>query len=255
MTKGSRRSANFLRATFRRWRRHAGQSGFTLIEMLIATMLTGIIFAALATVTAQWMPNWNRGMAGLQQIDRLSAGLDRVASDIAAAEFVPLNGAVRGPMFVGEALSVTFVRTAIGPNARPGLEFVRLAERADQQGLALVRERADFKPSAAGESIAFGDRVVLVRSPYRISFSYAGHDQVWQPVWRDALDLPAEVRISVRDAVSDRILPVSPVVAIQVEARADCVGAKNVSQCLAGGGNTSPENIPATGTAPTQGRN
>lgn len=239
-----------------RWSGRIGQSGFTLIEMLIATMLTGIIFAALATVTAQWMPNWNRGMAALQQIDRLSAGLDRVADDIAAAEFVPLNGALRGPMFVGEALSVTFVRTAIGPNARPGLEFVRLAERADQQGLALVRERADFRPSAIDEPIAFGDRVVLVRSPYRISFSYAGHDQVWQPVWRDALDLPAEVRISVRDAVSDRILPVSPVVAIQVEARADCAGAKNVSQCLAGGGSAPAlEIIPATGTAPTQGRN
>lgn len=253
MIKGSRRS---LRLVLNNLSGRAGQSGFTLIEMLIATMLTGIIFVALATVTAQWMPNWNRGMAALQQIDRLSAGLDRVANDIAAAEFVPLNGAVRSPLFVGEALSVTFVRTAIGPNARPGLEFVRLAERADQQGLALVRERADFRPSAAGGPIAFGDRVVLVRSPYRISFSYAGRDHVWQPVWQDALELPSEVRISVRDAVSDRILPVSPVVAIQVEARADCVGAKNVSQCLAGGVSAPAlEIIPGTGTAPMQGRN
>lgn len=230
--------------------RRGGQAGFTLIEMLIATMLTGIIFAALATITAQWMPNWNRGMAGLQQIDRLSAGVDRIANDIAAAEFVPLNGAMRSPMFIGEALSVTFVRTAIGPNARPGLEFVRLVERADQQGLALVRERADFKPSAVTEPIQFTDRVVLVRSPYRVTFAYAGRDQVWQPVWQDAPELPTQVRISVRDAVSDRILPMSPVVTIDVDARAECVSAKNIAQCLLGGVAAAPEAVPAAATPP-----
>lgn len=33
------------------------RSGFTLIEALVATLLMSIILTALATVTAQWLPN------------------------------------------------------------------------------------------------------------------------------------------------------------------------------------------------------
>src|SRR5438067_1558613 len=36
-------------------------AGFTLIETLIAMALMSAILAALSIVTAQWLPNWNRG--------------------------------------------------------------------------------------------------------------------------------------------------------------------------------------------------
>lgn len=32
-------------------------AGFTLIEALVATLLMAMILSALATVTAQWLPN------------------------------------------------------------------------------------------------------------------------------------------------------------------------------------------------------
>ena len=35
---------------------------------------------------------------------------------------------------------------AVGPNARPGLEIIRFIEKADDRGLAMVRERAPFVP-------------------------------------------------------------------------------------------------------------
>ena len=71
-------------------------------------------------------------------------------------------------------MSVTFVRTAVGPNTRPGLEIIRLIEKADAQGLALVRERTPFAPMASDAQIRFSDQVVLVRAPFRVTFSYAG---------------------------------------------------------------------------------
>ena len=37
------------------------QCGFTLIETLAALALTGLVLSALAILTAQWLPNWNRG--------------------------------------------------------------------------------------------------------------------------------------------------------------------------------------------------
>ena len=59
---------------------------------------------------------------------------------------IPINGDAKTPLFEGSELAVTFVRTAVGPNARPGLEIIRLVEKADAQGLAMVRERASFAP-------------------------------------------------------------------------------------------------------------
>ena len=117
-------------------------SGFTLLEVMLATLLMTVILAALGTVTAQWLPNWNRGIARVQQAERLATGLDRIVADLSVAEQMTVNGDARAPLFDGAELSVTFLRTALGPSTRPGLEFIRLVEKADAQGLALVRERA-----------------------------------------------------------------------------------------------------------------
>src|SRR3954447_25537122 len=41
--------------------------GFTLLEAVIALALMGIILGALATISSQWLPNWNRGIGRLQR--------------------------------------------------------------------------------------------------------------------------------------------------------------------------------------------
>jgi general secretion pathway protein J len=210
----------------------ADAAGFTLIEVLVATVLMTVILAALATVTAQWMPNWSRGMGRVQRAERLALGLDRIVADLAVAEMVPINGDAKVPLFEGSELAVTFVRTAVGPNARPGLEIVRLAEKADSQGLALVRERAPFAPMAGDAQIRFVDQVVLVRAPFRVTFSYAGPDQVWQPEWRGQMQLPEKIRIAVRNSTTGQLLGMSSASIVHADAWAECARAKNVTTCL-----------------------
>jgi general secretion pathway protein J len=214
----------------RRWH---GEAGFTLLEVLLATLLMTVILAALATVTAQWLPNWNRGIARVQRAERLAIGLDRALADLSVAEMVPMNGDNRRPLFEGSELSVTFVRSAVGPNTRPGLEIIRLIEKADERGLALVRERAPFNPMPSDAQIRFVDQVVLVRAPFRVSFAYAGPDQAWQPTWRNQLQLPTTIRISVRDVGTGQVLAVSSAAIVHVNAPAECARAKNVNGCLA----------------------
>jgi general secretion pathway protein J len=210
----------------------ACEAGFTLIEVLVATLLMTVIIAALATVTSQWLPNWNRGMAHVQRAERLALGLDRIVADLSVAEMVPLNGDATVPLFEGSELAVSFVRTAVGPNTRPGLEIVRLIEKADAQGLAMVRERAPFVPMPSDAQIRFADQVVLVRSPFRVTFSYAGPDQVWQPDWRGQRQLPDMVRIAVRDSATGQVLAVSSAAVVHINAWAGCARAKNASECL-----------------------
>ncbi|MGL9620839.1 general secretion pathway protein GspJ [Bradyrhizobium sp. U531] len=213
----------------------ASEAGFTLLEVLLATLLMTVILGALATVTAQWLPNWNRGIARVQRAERLATGLDRIVADLSVAEQIAVNGDAKVPLFDGAELSVTFLRTALGPSARPGLEFIRFVEKADAQGLALVRERAPFQPMPSDGQIRFADQVVLIRTPFRVSFAYAGPDGQWQPIWRGQRELPDRIRITVRDGASGQVLAVSAAAVPHITAPAECARAKNPATCVARG--------------------
>ncbi|MGY8668363.1 hypothetical protein Q3C01_39170 [Bradyrhizobium sp. UFLA05-109] len=209
----------------------AEEAGFTLLEVLLATLLMTVILAALATVTAQWLPNWNRGIARVQRAERVATGLDRIVADLSVAEQLPMNADSRTPLFEASELAVTFVRTALGPNVHPGLEIVRLIEKADARGLALVRERAPFAPMPSDGQIRFVDQVVLLRAPFRVTFSYSGPDQVWQPTWRDQAQLPERIRVTVRDSSTGQVLAVSGAVMPHITTPAECARAKNPATC------------------------
>lgn len=209
-------------------KRRTGEGGFTLIETLVALALTGLVLSALANLTAQWLPNWNRGFERIQRSELIGIALQRIGADLAAAEYVPANRGERRPIFDGSELAVTFVRTALGPNAGSGLDVVRVGETTERQGFVTVRSRTPFRPlplgSSLSEQLRFGEPVLLLRSPFRLSFAYAGQDRVWKGSWHDADKLPAAIKLTIRDAASERILAISTVTPVHIDASAqgDC---------------------------------
>jgi len=211
-------------------------AGFTLLEALIAMALLGMILAALATITAQWLPNWNRGMSQIQRNEHIALGLERLTADLAAAEFIPTGRETRQPFFDGADRSVTLVRAALSPNAGPGLEIVRIAEVSSAAGPILVRRRAPFTPVSTATvprvQPNFTDPVVLLRAPYRITFSYAGPDRIWREIWRQQMQLPKSIKLTLRDATTRRILSVSTATSIHVALPMDCIVAKSLAACL-----------------------
>lgn len=213
--------------------RRSGEAGFTLIEMLIATLLMGLILAALATVTAQWLPNWDRGMARLQRDERFALGLSRMVADLSVAEPVPATNTAHVVLFDGAELGVTFVRTAVGPNTHPGLEVVRYREAADPSGPQLIREHALYTPSDRDALLRFADPVPLIGPPFRVTFAYAGTDGPWRSTWAGTVQLPRSVRITVRDGITQQTLALSTAALLHVDTPAKCASAGNVDQCLA----------------------
>jgi general secretion pathway protein J len=206
--------------------RRAGEQGFTLIEAIVALALMSLVLYALANITAQWLPNWNRGVGRVQRAEAIGIALQRIAADLAAAEYVPANRESRRPLFDGSELSITFVRTAIGPNAGVGLDVVHFGEAKDGREFVTVRSRARFAPLPVGSSLAeqvhLGDPVVLLRAPFRLSFSYAGRDREWKSSWHEAEKLPAMIKLTVRDAASQRVLSLSTIVPIHAQVPSDC---------------------------------
>jgi len=204
-----------------RARRRQADAGFTLFEALAAVALMGLIVTALANVTAQWLPNWNRGQLRAQRNEQVAIALDRLVADLSAAEYVWPNRASKVPVFRGDASTLIFVRSAVGPNSRPGLEIVQISEIIDKEGPAVVRTRAPFVPLPTGDlsvdPIPFADPVVLLRAPYHIAFEYAGPDGVWGNAWPPG-DMPAAIRFDIRDADGRALLSTATRVHVQMRA-------------------------------------
>jgi general secretion pathway protein J len=231
-----------------RARRRQAVAGFTLFEALAAVALMGLIVSALATVTAQWMPTWNRSHVRTQRNEQVAIALDRLVADLAAAEYVSANRVTNVPLFRGDESTLIFVRSAVGPNSRPGLEIVQIAETVDQSGPVLVRTRAPFVPLATGDPmvdpIPFADPVVLLRPPLRVAFAYAGPDGAWGSAWRHAGELPTAVRFEIRDA--DRGPIISTATRIHIEIRAPQTD--QVDEAPVAGTQSQPNNAAGQGT-------
>jgi general secretion pathway protein J len=64
--------------------------------------------------------------------------------------------------------------------------------------------------------------VVLLRAPFRLSFTYAGQDGNWKSNWHGSDKLPALIKLTVRDAATERILSISTVTPVHVQLPSDC---------------------------------
>jgi general secretion pathway protein J len=239
--------------------RQAAVSGFTLLEALVATALMGVILTALASITSQWLPNWNRGIARAQRSELVSIVLNRLVADLGASEFISPNRDSKAPIFDGTEFSVTLVRSAVGPNIRPGLEIVRIAELNDKNGIVLIRSTKPFAPflpnTVSVEQPDFANPVVLLRSPYRISFAYAGRDGAWKASWQNASELPAAIRLTVRDATSGRALSVSTTALVHVDMPAACASGSSKDDCIGlPAGNIDQRNNSPAQTSPAKER-
>lgn len=196
-------------------------AGFSLIEILVAMTLTGLVLAAIAMVTAKWLPAWQRGLGRVQQSELVALALDRMAADLSAAAVLPVVRGGAKPLFDGSAERVVFVREVLAPGAARGLEIVELAPVPDGRGVAMVRRTAPYAPQAeAGGLPPFGASVRLLRPPTRVSFSYAGRDGVWHEAWRGEEELPRAVRMVVREG--GRVTAASTAVSIRSDVPAFC---------------------------------
>jgi len=211
------------------------KAGFTLLEAVVAIALMVTIITLLAMISGQWLPNWNRGFARVQTSELLASGIERIAGDLAGAQFISPGRETRYPLFEGAPRSVTFVREGLLPAAAPKLEIVRIAETAGMNGV-VARTRAPFIPVTNSgirrqDEPDFTDPVVLLRPPYRLTFSYAGADRIWRDTWHHQIELPNAIKLTVSEAATRRTLAVSTATLIRAEVPVDCLSAKSSAEC------------------------
>ncbi len=197
----------------------SSNAGFTLLEMMLALALTGVMVSAIAVFAGQWMTSWRAGFAQLQATDLLSLGLERLSADISSAQYAAVNSAQETTLFLGDAKSVVFVRRSPAPDTLGRLEVVRIAQTTDARGAALIRTRALYVPLSPGtpiSSLHFTDPVALIRAPFLISFAYAGATRVWRESWSLNKALPAAVRVTVRTVGHAEVISASTAISLHV---------------------------------------
>ena len=182
-----------------RQRHHHPAAGFTLLEAIVALLLVGLVLSALANLAGQWIPSWKHGLSRLRTSEGLALALDRLASDISAAQFISMTPGDRQPLFIGKAQSLIFVRRAWNPSQDPVLEIVKIEDVKSNGSPYVTRSRAAFPSGVKARATRFSDSVILLRDNYRLFFSYAGRDRIWHDDWQGE-HLPESVKLTVRDA-------------------------------------------------------
>src|ERR1043166_6286158 len=207
--------------------RNDGQSGFSLVEVLVALVLLGLLSMALFSSVRFGVTAWQRGSERSDQIHTSMLVQDLLRRLIGQAYPLLLaDGTGSGRVdFAGSATSLDFlapvpVALASGGRARFKLAIERRGDRPD----LVLTSRPEL---AAGDAPADLTRKTLLATIEAAEFAYFGAAQSqsvaqWHESWSCELRLPELVRVRVRFARSDARLWPDLTIAPRITADVSC---------------------------------
>lgn len=188
--------------------RIARQAGFTLIEVLLATMLLAAGLAlGFATVRAAGATA-ERGEAMAARNERMRAVSEFLRSRIGGAQAIVFKldeASGQTERFAGDARSMQFVADLPDYLGRGGPHLHELSVDGRESVQAL---QVDFRMVMAGETLVTADQrppEPLAGGLRSVQFAYRTNGQdgqlgTWQPKWDSPESLPLQVRVEIVDA-------------------------------------------------------
>ncbi|MGI9385629.1 MAG: prepilin-type N-terminal cleavage/methylation domain-containing protein [Methyloligellaceae bacterium] len=206
-----------------------GQSGFTLIELMVSLGVMALILGGLAAGLRTIVDGWDRHGNRMADQDMFLRGAGLLRQDIASLQRISWNadggasfalsgqsdtetasgserGTVEKPRFIflGASDRLQFVAIAPPFPTRPGPYVLSYAASG-----SLTRSRARFHPDmqSLGE-IEFKDEVPLIEGPFRFQFSYGDRASSkegavgtwrWFPAWPYTDRLPGLIKLEIRN--------------------------------------------------------
>lgn len=178
-------------------------AGFTLVEMMVALVLAGLVGLILLRgvgVAAAGLGRLTQRAEGIAEQRAIEMTLGRV---LASAVALPAPDGV--PAFVGRPTSLTFL--SVADDGGPGLYIVRLALWHDRTRQAITYSRQ--LAAASGHTRGAGG--ILVHNVRSFSLAYFGAasaaaEPAWHRDWQGLVGLPKLVRIML-ETDDDRVSP------------------------------------------------
>jgi general secretion pathway protein J len=194
--------------------RHARQRGFTLLELLVAITLLGVLMAALFGALRLGARVWETGEDRLDASARVQVVQDFLRQQL--GQTVPLTEFTDDPrtsgamLFAGEREGLRFV-SLLPAHLGGGASLLELALRqpaSDGPGDLVLRMRPLDLTGGSLAPAATEDRV-LVAGIESLELAYFGAERptavpVWWQEWQDQRSLPSLVRMRVGFPQGDR---------------------------------------------------
>jgi general secretion pathway protein J len=209
--------------------RSAAQSGYTLLELLVAITLFGLVVAMVASGVRLGTRVWERerpsaGRTGDTQVVRefLRRALEQMVP-----EPVDLRDARAGIMAGGDSQRLWFISTRPAASAAGGRYLIKIEETTDVDGRQLVltwerlapgESRTEF--SQAAERRALLDGIANLDIAYGAAGATADG---WSAVWQGEPTLPPLIRLRVGFPETDRRSWTDLVVPTRIDASLACL--------------------------------
>ena len=153
------------------------QQGFTLLEVLIAVTLTGLIFVALFGGLRLAARSWEAGEARAAESSEQRLARDLVRRKLESAHHVAIGGkdSEREPSFMGTDRRIRFVAPLLPYSGVGGLHMMELLIEDRQQGQALVLRFRPYRPEVTwDEAMEGADTAELLSGINEAGFEYFG---------------------------------------------------------------------------------
>jgi general secretion pathway protein J len=208
------------------------QSGFTLIELVLAIVLLGAMMTLLYSGLTFALRSWDAGDANGRRAADRRIGENFLRREV--AELFPMRWKDPTTLrfaFDGGTERLRFVSSRPAGVSQGGLSLVGIGVEADPKGRSrnLVMRRATADPDAADFSaLDAADPTILVPGVDSVSFAYFGSESDFtDPRWTDRWTLPARMPAMIRmraKAADGSFLP-DVVVRLMVGEEAGCFDA------------------------------
>ena len=177
-------------------------TGFTLIEVLLAMTLLGIMMVLLFSSLTTGAESWNRGEQKIAEVNSKAVVYQFFKRHIPTTR--PLwdnfSGDERYFSFQGEKNKLTFVSTFPASASRKGLQKfeINFIEQDEQSVNVAI---SPFFPTTEDKQWQ-KEEVVLLESVRDFKFSYFGQDTPnqepsWLDQWQEKSDLPLLIKVNI----------------------------------------------------------
>jgi general secretion pathway protein J len=202
------------------------RAGFTLLELLVAITILGLMMPLLYAVTQTGMHAWSRSQSHFHhtmEIQSVQAYLRRQVHQIYPK--YQSSGAINAHVaFDGGKAFVQFLVPAVGQGLDGGMLLMKLMVVREGDDLRLVMTQSSELALDEGSELT---RTILLKGLKSAAFSYFGKDDlqtlpVWHDSWSGQKGLPKLVRLQATFVDGSQVWP-DLMVAPQIDVDVGCI--------------------------------